>query len=159
MSNDSPVEQTIEHLRIEPEHGTELMMEATETMQVTLDSQGRFPAGRIPASEFHDLDGQAIESQQRMSFRVPPLTDWAKMRTRASLVSITYRAVPTEPLLKYTADALENLGVVTLAGSQHYLVIDDYWTSTSQVGRKAAIRQACTEHVELRRFRMCDSND
>ncbi|WP_148028109.1 hypothetical protein [Burkholderia pseudomallei] len=156
VSNDSPVEQTIEHFRIEPQSGTKVMWEATETTYVKLDKQGRLPPGEVPAAEFHDLDGQAIDSQQRMNFRVPPLTDWATMRSKASLVSVTYRAVPTEPLLRYTAKALEYMGVIDLSNSRHYLVIDDYWTPTTKTEKNAAIRQACAEHAELRQYRMCD---
>ncbi|MEX3999693.1 hypothetical protein AB4Y38_12435 [Paraburkholderia sp. EG285A] len=156
VSNDSPVEQTIEHFRIEPENGSKVIFKATETMGVPLDSRGRVPAGRVPAAEYHDLDGQAVGSQQRMNFRVPPLIDWAAMRSEASLVSVTYRAIPKQPLLRYTAMVLEYLGVVTLTDSQHYLVIDDYWTPTTKTEKNAAIRQACAEHAELRQYRMCD---
>lgn len=158
--NDSQVSQTIESLRIMPKRGSKAVFVTTSKTYLRETSDGaKLPYGNtsmVPAADFRDMDGQILRPQQRITFRVPPLVDWDKLKPEASLVDVTYQTEPTNFLLSWTAKLAEGLTLMKLRFTNSYLVINDYWTPTNSSDTKAALAHACLEDVSLRQGTLCD---
>ncbi|MEM5458512.1 hypothetical protein VSR69_27210 [Paraburkholderia phytofirmans] len=158
--NDSQVSQTIESLRVMPKLGSTVVAVTTSKMYLRETSDGaELPYGNtsmVPAADFRDMDGQILRPQQRITFRVPPLVDWDKLKPEASLVDVTYQTEPTNFLLSLTARLAEGLTLMKLRFTNTYLVINDYWTPTNSSDTKAALAHACSEDVSLRQGALCD---
>ena len=157
--NDSSISQTIESLRIMPKLGSQAIFVTTSETYLRETSRGATLPYRntsmVSAADFRDMDGQILRPKQRITFRVPPLVDWNKLKPEASLVDIKYQSEPTNILLRWTAKLAEALTLMKLRFTNTYLVINDYWTPTNSSDTKAALTHACSEDVSLRKSTVC----
>ncbi len=160
VENDSSISQRIESLRIMPKLGSKALFVTTSETYLHETSHGaELPYGNtsmVPAAEFRDMDGQILRPKQRITFRVPPLVDWNKLKPEASLVDVRYQTEPTNVLLGWTAKLAEGLTLMKLRFTNTYIVINDYWTPTNSSDIKAALAHACSEDVSLRKSPVCE---
>ncbi|KQA22869.1 hypothetical protein DLR65_12650 [Vibrio tarriae] len=150
-TNSSPIDYTVEKLRIYPDFKQEVIFTITKDILVELPIDGAgvsMPGGNetyIPAYEFKELDGVEIESNSSEVFRIPPLSARDYYKPAAMIVFIEYEVMPTSSFINAFHRKLASLGWINPVTKNKYLVSGDYWTRISLNSETSALEAACRD--------------
>ena len=88
----------------------------------------------VPAAEFRELDGQKIDANSTLKFRVPPLSSSFWMEPEATIVDIRYELEATNPVLSALELVLQAVNLRSTERSIRYLVVSTTGRSRSRMG-------------------------
>ncbi|WP_217525887.1 hypothetical protein [Vibrio metschnikovii] len=151
ITNNSPIDYTVEKLRIYPDFNQKIVFTLTQDIlaELQVDEDGvSIPGGNetyIPAYEFKELDGVEIESNRSEAFRVPPLSARDYYKPEAMIVFIEYEVMPTNSFISAFHRQLVVFGWVNSVTKNKYLVSGDYWTPLSLNSEISALETACRD--------------
>ena len=161
-SNSSPIDYTVEKLRIYPDFKQKVIFTFTKDILVELqiDDDGvSIPGGNetyTPAYEFKELDGVEIESNRSEAFRIPPLSARDYYKPAAMIVFIEYEIMPTNSFINTVHGKLASLGWVNSVTKNKYLVSGDYWTPLSLNSEISALETACRDTEWFSQSSVCE---
>ena len=111
----------------------------------------------VPAAEFRELDGQKIDANSTLKFRVPPLSSSFWMEPEATIVDIRYELEATNPVLSALELVLQAVNLRSTERSIRHLVVNNYWTISQSNGLDEALRVACRDDDSLSKSDVCDA--
>ncbi|MBY8161896.1 hypothetical protein KW506_06095 [Vibrio fluvialis] len=150
-TNSSPIDYTVEQLRIYPDFNQKVVFTLTKDIlgELQIGENGvAIPGGNetyIPAYEFKELDGVEIESNRSEAFRIPPLVARDYYEPAAMIVFIEYKVMPTNSFISALHRQLTSFGWISSVTKNKYLVSGDYWTPLSLKSEISALESACRD--------------
>ena len=157
LKNDTPADFTVKSFRIEPPRKQDVIYTITEDVYANIDDQGRvsLPEIYVPAAEFKDLDGQRLQANSSLKFRVPPLSSRTWATPEAAIVEMHYELEPSNHMLSTIEKLLNTVGFHSRVQSIRYLVIDNYWTISPSTSINEAIHIFCRDNESMAKSSTC----
>ncbi|WP_148051322.1 hypothetical protein [Pseudomonas chlororaphis] len=160
LSNETPVDQLVKSFSVSPPGSQSFIFKITKDIYGDIDFNGSatLPGGNIswiPAVEFHELDGKALQAHSTHKFRMPPLSSRDYMQPMAAIIEIQYDVLPSNTVLAGLDKILRVIGLRNASTKIRYLVVDNYWHETRSESLGEAIRIACRDSDSLRSD-LCD---
>ncbi len=160
LHNDTPSDKRILSFRIQAPLPQNVVYKVTEDLYATIDEQGRvsLPGGNVsyvPAAEFRELDGQVVEANSSVKFRVPPLSSRSWMTPEAAIVDVYYETASTNALLSAVDKLLAAFDFRAPAKTVRYIVIENHWAVTHSSSLNEAIRVYCRDNDAMARAAVC----
>ncbi len=158
LKNDTPADFTVKSFRIEPPRKQDVVYTITEDVYANIDDHGRIslPEIYVPAAEFKDIDGQRLQANSSLKFRVPPLSSRTWAAPEAAIVEVHYELEPANLVLSTIEKLLNTVGTNFRARSIRYLVIDNYWTISPSTSINEAIHIFCRDNESMAKSSICE---
>ena len=161
LRNDTPSDKKIVYFRVDPPTNQQVVYETTRDIYARVGSDGQvtLPGGNVsyvPAAEFEELDGQKLDANSSIKFRIPPLSSQPWMEPNATIVDVRYQLESENILLLGLERTLAIFSFRPREYSMRYLVIDNYWTSSRSESLDEAIRVYCRENSEAATTNICN---
>lgn len=160
LRNDTPSDRRVISFRIQAPLPQNVVYKVTEDLYATVDEHGdvSLPGGNVsyvPAAEFRELDGQVIEANSSVKFRVPPLSSRSWMTPEAAIVGVHYETASTNALLSAVDKVLVAFDFRDPVKTVRYIVIENYWAVTHSSSINEAIRVYCRDNDAMVRAAVC----
>jgi hypothetical protein len=161
LKNDTWSDRTIEHFRVRFPVDQKVVFKITKDISGTFNEKAnsiRLPSGNIhevPASNFIELDGRVIPANEKIKFRMPPLSNHSWVEPDATLVVAEYNFKSTNRVLAAADRALSFIGLSADQHSARFVVLNNDWWSTNATSKDEAIRQLCRDDANFQRDPTC----
>lgn len=160
LRNGTPSDRRVVSFRIQAPLPQNVVYKVTEDVHATVDEQGRVSlrggnVSYVPAAEFRELDGQIVEANASVKFRVPPLSSRSWMAPEAAIVVAHYETASANALLSTVEKVLAASGFRPGVKTVRYIVIENYWAVTHSTAIDEAIRVYCRDNDAMARATVC----
>lgn len=161
LRNDTPSDRTIGQFRLRFPVDQKVVFKITKDIFGTLNEKAdsiRLPGGNIhevPASNFRELDGRVISANEKIKFRIPPLSNHSWVEPDATIVVAEYSFKSTNRVLAAADWALSFIGLSADQHSARFVVLNNNWWPTNVTSKDEAIRQLCRDDANFQRDPTC----
>lgn len=160
IRNNTPSDRTIRQFRLRlPDQ--KVIYTTTKDILATVNEKTNsisLPGGNIhevPASNFRELDGRVIPANEKIKFRIPPLSNHPWVEPDAIIVVAEYSFKSTNRVLATADWALSFIGLSTDQHLTRFVVLNNNWWPTNVTSKDEAIRQLCRDDANLQRGSTC----
>ncbi|WP_348727768.1 hypothetical protein [Rheinheimera texasensis] len=162
FKNDTPSDRTLKTFRIELPRVQRVVFKISDNLPLHVNSDGQLtlPGGNlsyVPATEFKELDGQRLQANSSLKFRIPPLSSRSWMVPEATIVDVHYELESSNSALWALEEFLSVIGIQSSIRTNRYLVVDNYWTLSQSTSIDEAIRIFCRDNEDMSKSSTCSN--